>query len=220
MQPKTVCPKCRQVIPLDDINVATDIALCRNCAETWKFSDLIDEDEIDFRPTNSPPGTWYREIPPRAFEVGVSTRSGVAFFLVPFMCVWSGFSLGGIYGTQIVKKHFDLSSSLFGIPFLLGTVLFGSFALMSVCGKIVVRVDGEQGVVFYGVGPFGWKRRFNWRNVTAIRRTQKYGGENGPYQVITLEGEKKLNFGTGIKSERLDFMLAALRKKWRETSHS
>jgi len=36
-----VCPLCRSAIAIDDINVATDIALCRRCSKTFSFSELI-----------------------------------------------------------------------------------------------------------------------------------------------------------------------------------
>lgn len=220
MRSKTLCPKCRLGIPLEDVNVSTDLALCRQCGQTWSYADLVDDSEtLDFNLMNPPKGAWFREIPPRGFVAGVSTRSPIALFLVPFMCVWSGFSLGGIYGTQFVKGEFSLTQSLFGIPFLLGTLLFGSIAIMSVCGKVVVSVDGDGGTIFSGVGPLGWRRRFNWRKVSAIRRTEKRGNRGSTSQQLTLEGEERLNFASGVKEERLDFMLAALRKKWRGSGH-
>jgi hypothetical protein len=219
MQAKISCPKCRSEIPLDDVNVATDIALCRNCGQTWSYADLIGDNMADVDLMNPPKGSWYREQPPRRFEIGSSTRSPSAFFLVPFMCVWSGFSLGGIYGSQFTKGHFELGQSLFGIPFILGTLLFGSIAVMSVCGKITVAVDDDEGILFMGVGPIGWRRRFNWRKVTAIKCTESYNRRSVSQQ-ITFEGEKRLNFGSNLKDERLDFMLGALRKKWRESGHS
>jgi len=218
MRSKATCPKCRAEIPLEDVNVSTDLALCRQCGQTWSYADLIEDDgTADFSSLSPPGGAWFREMPPRGFEVGVSTRSPGAFFLVPFMCVWSGFSLGGIYGRQFAKGHFDLKMSLFGIPFVLGTLLFGSIAVMSVCGKVVVTVDGDDGAIFTGVGPIGWRRKFNWREVSAIRRTEKYGNRGSVLQQITFEGQKRLNFAAGVKDERLDFLFRALRRKWRES---
>ncbi len=218
MGTKIVCPKCRAEIPLEDVNVATDLALCRQCGQTWSYAELINDSKSpDFDSRTPPSGAWFREMPPGGFTVGVSTRSPVAFFLVPFMCVWSGFSLGGIYGTQFHKGQFNFGMSLFGIPFILGTLLFGSIAVMSVCGKVTVTVEGDNGVIFTGVGPIGWRRRFNWRNVSAIRRSEKYGNRGSVSHQITLEGEKRLNFAAGVKDDRLDFMLATLRRKWRES---
>jgi hypothetical protein len=198
MQSKIICPKCRAEIPLEDVNVATDLALCRQCGQTWNYSELIQDSEVaNFVLQTPPKGVWFRETSPSAFEVGVSTRSAVAFFLVPFMCVWSGVSLGGIYGTQIAKKHFDLTASLFGIPFALGTLVVGGVAIMSICGKIVVTVEGDDGAIFNGVGPIGWRRRFNWRAVSAIRRTEKTGNRGSISKQITLEGGKQISFAAG-----------------------
>lgn len=67
-----------------------------------------------------------------------------------------GGALGGIYGSQIMAGEFNLMLSLFGIPFVLGTLFLGSIALMTVCGKVVVSTSYDQGKIFTGVGPFGW----------------------------------------------------------------
>ncbi len=128
------------------------------------------------------------------------------------MCVWSGFSLGGIYGTQIYHGKFNLGMSLFGIPFVLGTLFLGSMAVMSACGKVTLQVIGNEGTVFTGVGPIGWRRRFQWNEVTGIRRTIRYGNRGSSSEQITLEGTKKINFGSGINAERLEFILSALRQ--------
>jgi ribosomal protein L40E len=219
MHSKAICPKCRAEIPLEDVNVAKDIALCRRCGTTSNYAEVIEDAETAFDPMKPPRGTWFREQPPLEFEVGASTRSAAALFLVPFMCVWSGFSLGGIYGTQFAKGHFDLFQSLFGIPFILGTLFFGGMAVMTVCGKVVVNVNGDQGAVFTGVGPIGWRRRFSWREVTGMRRTMAYSNRRMPSPQITFEGTRPISFGTGVKQERLDFMLTMLRKQWRESGH-
>lgn len=209
---KTRCPKCRVEIPLDDVNVAANIALCRRCEESFAFSELLEEQEAGPVDLNQPPkGAWFRRTP-GGFEVGSTTRSAAALFLVPFMCVWSGASLGGIYGSQIMKGKFELGQSLFGIPFLLGTLLFGSIAVMAVVGKIVVRVDGKNGEVFTGVGPIGWRRKFQRDDVTGVRRSQRRGSKGQVSDQITIEGRKTINFGAGMKTERMTFMLAALRQ--------
>ena len=220
MRSKLICLKCRSEIPLADVNVSTDIALCRQCGQTWSYADLLaDRESADINTMEPPRGAWFNDLSPGTFEVGVSTRSAAALFLVPFMCVWSGFSLGGIYGSQFIKGQFDPKLSLFGIPSVLGTLLFGSIALMTVCGKVVVKVDGENGTVFTGVGPIGWRRRFNWRGVSAVRCTESHGRRGSVSKHVRFEGEKSLAFATGVKDERLNFMLAVLRRKWQESRH-
>jgi len=58
--------------------------------------------------------------------------------------------------------------SLFGLPFVAGTVLFGSIMLMTIVGKVTIRVDDSDGVIFTGVGSFGWSRRFRWDDVNRV----------------------------------------------------
>jgi hypothetical protein len=137
----------------------------------------------------------------------------IAIFLVPFMCVWSGFSLGGIYGTQIVDGKFNLVLSLFGIPFVIGTLLFGSIAVMSVCGKITLTVDNNLGRLFAGVGPIGWTRQFDWASITRIEEDRlgyNYSGSHG--LVIALIGKTRLKFGSMLREPRRYFLLQGLRK--------
>jgi hypothetical protein len=108
---KILCPRCRTEISLEDVNVSKDLALCRQCGQTWSYADLNEESKVsNFVPSEAPSGTWYLETGLRTFEIGATTRSPIAFFLVPFMCIWSGFSLGGIYGTQFSKGHFNLAA--------------------------------------------------------------------------------------------------------------
>lgn len=210
-QMNVICPKCQRRIALEDVNVSTDLALCRSCQQTYAFSELVESQPSPSVNLNQPPGGAWLRRDMNSFEVGATTRSASAIFLVPFMCVWSGFSLGGIYGTQIINGKFNLMMSLFGIPFVLGTLLFGSLAAMSVCGKITVQVSGKQGTIFTGIGPIGFRRRFEWDGITAIRRTEHTGNRGAVSNQITFEGRKQINFGSGLKTERLEFMLNALR---------
>src|SRR5574340_1738288 len=101
------CPGCGSTIPLEDINVAKDLALCRTCGKTWSFSAARSAREI---------GALDLEQPPRGVRVrteydGTTTilyrrRSGALIFLIPFTLFWGGLSLGGIYGSQIKQGRF------------------------------------------------------------------------------------------------------------------
>jgi hypothetical protein len=211
---QVVCPRCDRVLSGDDMNVVTDLARCPNCAEVFKLSSLVEVNEAGSVDLNDPPkGAWYRE-EFHGFEVGATTRHPIAFFLVPFLCVWSGGSLGGIYGTQIAKGRFDPFISLFGIPFLLGTLLFGSIAFMAVCGKVVVRVLDNEGEVFIGIGAIGWRRRFHSKQISTITQESSisYTHHNlQPSKTIVLGGPHKLRFGSGLSEVRRDFIANVLR---------
>lgn len=210
---KAICPKCTAAIPAAQMNVATDVAVCLACDELFALSSIVATQDIasEFDINDPPKGAWFYD-DFREWRIGASTRSPAAFFLIPFMCVWSGFSLGGIYGTQIATGEFDLGTSLFGIPFVLGTLLFGGIAVMTVCGRIELIVADSDGRLFTGVGPFGWTRRFDWSEVTRIEEDVPgygYSGSNG--QVISLVGKSRMKFGSMISEARRYYLLQGLR---------
>jgi hypothetical protein len=220
------CPTCRAKIATDDINVSTDVALCRSCGNTFHISEILGgtssilaslvnsvvppSGPVDL---NSPPsGAWYR---PEAdgFTAAASTRSWSALFLVPFTCVWAGGSMFGIYGTQIIKGHFNLPMSLFGLPFLIGSCFLVSFCAMMTLGKVSVSVHGDRLAVFTGIGPFGITRTASLSEFKTISEDFASGAMNNnrTSRVIRLEGSRSMAFGSMLSTERRYFLLAALR---------
>jgi hypothetical protein len=210
---KVQCPKCHANVPPANVNVAADAVWCAGCNEAFALSDLTRKGTEDRAPIEVPPepprGAWF-EKNFDGWEVGATTRSPIAFFLVPFMCVWSGGSLGGIYGSQMASGQFNLVMSLFGIPFILGTLLFGSIALMAVCGKVVVRVRGEQGEVFVGVWCLGWRRRFDPAGIHRVYENER-PGRRGNSTEIVMEGDERITLASGLNDNRRYFMLQVLR---------
>ena len=95
-------------------------------------------------------------------------------------------------------------------------MLFWSIALMAVCGKMVVSVNGDQGKIFTGVGSVGWTRKFKWSGIREVQENTRYGSKGGIYHVIVLEGDTRISFGSGIKESRLYFMENALRAMLRK----
>ncbi len=208
-----ICPTCSAPYPPESINVQTDVAHCPQCNNFTHPSQLLSQDTKPEVITAPPPGAWYRE-GIHETVVGATTRSPIAFFMVPFMCVWSGFSLGGIYGTQIAKGEFSLLMSLFGLPFVAGSVLFWSITLMAICGKSEVRLRGQRGEVFVGIGSIGWKRRFDFADVDAVVESMsstRYPGRDHNGGVIELNGKSTLRFGSNLSEARRYFILHSLR---------
>ena len=106
------------------------------------------------------------------FRLSLSTRSCIAFFLVPFTLVWAGGSLGGIYGTQIVQGKFNWMMSLFGIPFLLGSVALIGLTIMTVAGRTVVELAGGKFSVRTGALGVYRTKSAAWRDVRSCRLTE------------------------------------------------
>lgn len=220
------CPSCRARIATDDINVSTDVALCRSCGNSFHASEALGAASPMFSSLmaslappsglvdlNAPPsGAWYTPVAD-GFTAGASTRSWSALFLVPFTCVWAGGSMFGIYGTQILKGHFNLPMSLFGLPFLIGSCFLVSFCAMMTVGKITVSVHGDRLAVFTGVGPFGITRTGSLSDFKTVSEDLGFvtANTNRTSRVIRLEGSRSMAFGSMLSNERRHFLAGALR---------
>jgi hypothetical protein len=90
--PTPTCSKCRRVIPSDDINVAQDVAYCRQCNISYRLSDLTSGNDFGISvDLNRPPkGAWYRS-DGGGTVIGATNRSlGAAFGLLFFALFWNG----------------------------------------------------------------------------------------------------------------------------------
>lgn len=216
---KLICSECDRPIPSANINVAADVAVCPACDEAFTISELLARggDVDDFDPHDPPKGAWFEDTG-LDWEVGATTRSWFALFIVPFTCVWSGGSMAGIYGTQFWEGKFDLTRSLFGIPFAIGTLFLVSLAAMTICGKFKIAVQGHEGRVFTGVGPIGWTRRFDWSQIKAIEEdymSHQQAGSSG--RLISLVGQARLNCASMVSDSRRYFIMQVLRMQLRQS---
>lgn len=221
------CPTCKSRIPSENINISADIAQCAECGLVFKISENIGsnpkpkEEEIDpnFDISNPPSGAWIKQEQGELI-IGVSTRSPLAFFLVPFMLVWSGGSLGGIYGTQIMEGRFDLFMSLFGIPFLLGSVIFWAVALMAIWGKVEITLDHADGKIFTGIGKLGLTKHFSLNDISSVKESQTIGNKGSISYNIALEGKDRISFGTGLNDSKRYYLLNAMKKILNDKKHN
>ncbi|MDW7693631.1 hypothetical protein R9C00_02660 [Flammeovirgaceae bacterium SG7u.111] len=107
--------------------------------------------------------------------------------------------------------------SLFGIPFLIGSVIFWSLALMSIWGKVEVTFDKRGGKVFTGLWQIGLTKRFAWEDISKVTEAQSgYSAKNGfknrtSGTVIRLEGKKRISFGVGLNESRRYYLLMAVK---------
>jgi hypothetical protein len=218
------CPDCGLPIPAVEVAPAAGLAVCRFCERTYSLAACQEAAPIENRPELAPGP------PPKGvtvtegmdgFRVAVSTRSCLAFFLVPFTLFWAGGSLGGIYGTQIAKGEFNLLLSLFGIPFLIGSVFLIGFTLLTVAGSHVVELKGGRLESYVSVLGFRRGRSVNWADVESVRLTETSRRSRGRYVVtheveIAVRGEKPLALGSGADRDLLQwavrFLAARIRR--------
>lgn len=213
------CPSCRSQVPNENINIAANIAQCEACDLVFKISDTVaptksslsssQDIDLSFDINNPPKGVWIRNKSGQLI-IHSTTRSAIAFFLVPFMLVWSGGSLGGIYGPQILSGEFNLFLSLFGIPFLLGSVLFWGIALMSIWGKVVITLDNNDGRIFTGIGKIGYTKRFALDKIKTVREEETRGNKGATQRTILLEGQERVSFGSNLSDSRRYYVLKTL----------
>ena len=107
-----------------------------------------------------------------------------------------------------ISGRFDLTMSLFGIPFLIGSTIFWAIGLMNAFGKISLTVINNEGNIFTGIGATGFQRKFNWRNIKSV--SEKNEGKNNTS--IVLEGKERVVFGNMLNSERRYFVIELLKK--------
>lgn len=109
-----------------------------------------------------------------------------------------------------------LGGLLFGCLFLTPFVLVGIgvaiAALLGLFGHQSVRLRGPEGVLFTGIGPVGWRRRFDASQVKAVRFVESRTESNGQRQkLIAIEGETKtVKFGSMLTDQRRIWLGGAL----------
>jgi hypothetical protein len=107
---------------------------------------------------------------------------------------------------------------LFLSPFIvIGISMVGAF-FMSVGGKTEIKMDRNEGSVFTGVGPIGYRRRFLIADVSDVRIDDNHwrdsdGDRQGKtFIVIAMKEGKSIRLGSMLSGERRKFLAALLRK--------
>jgi hypothetical protein len=213
--PGYTCAHCGKNIDLADTNVATDIALCRSCGQNMPFSSLTGIREIATVDLAAPPkGVRVERSLIDGIEVTYRKIPFTVFFLIPFTALWSGFSLWGIYGSQIAKGKFDLSASLAGLPFLIGTIILLSVITFMLFGRWRITLGRGLCRIFLGIGPFGWPRQISLAPDTTVRlQPGKTRINNVPQRdIVITTGEKQLKFGAMLPEPVRVFLAAVIER--------
>ena len=204
------CPDCGLPIETADLAPAQGVAVCRFCEKPFPLAacqEAVPFERRNLVPEHNIPKGVTLEETMDGFRLTLSTRSCIAFFLVPFTLFWAGGSLGGLYGTQIAKGEFNLMMSLFGLPFLAGSVLLIGLTVMTVAGRCVVELAGGKFSIRTGALGFYRTQSAAWDDVLSCRLTEaSRRGRNSystTYQVeVATEGGKTLKLGgTGAERE-------------------
>ncbi|MDX2132168.1 MAG: hypothetical protein SFY69_08955 [Planctomycetota bacterium] len=235
------CPTCRVCIDVSDVNIAEGVGLCRGCGKVFRLSRLVEASEgesLREAAVGEPPeGCWATDDGVE-IVVGASTRSvGGAIGTLAVSLFWNGivsvFVLLAISGTikaagftppgwfpapMMNGSGMGLGMTIFLWIFLtpfivIGLAMLGAF-VMSLGGRVEVRVRDAAGELFTGIGPVGWTRRFHAAGVTRVavehRRWKDSDGDARSKQEIVVEADRTLRFGSYLPDERRTFVAGKL----------
>jgi hypothetical protein len=204
------CPGCGLPIEVADLAPAQGVAVCRFCEKPYPLAacqQAVPYEQRNIVPEQVlPKGVTLAETMD-GFRLTLSTRSCVAFFLVPFTMFWAGGSVGGIYGMQIAKGEFNLWISLFGLPFLVGSIFLIAITVMTVAGRCVVELAGGKFSIRTGALGVYRTQSAAWDDVVSCRLTEATSRGRSSYTTtyqveVEVEGGKPLRFGgTGAERE-------------------
>jgi hypothetical protein len=233
------CPKCRQIIGGDDINVGKDLAYCRPCNTAHALSELFDDSAlggpVDLK--DPPPGVTC-ETGPRETVIAASHRSwaqalgllglclfwnGIVSVFVMFALTGTLYQLGVALPAWVPKMNNDgqpigvgelIFLWLFLTPFIAVGAAIAMGFVSTLAGKTEVRIGRDAGAVFVGIGRLGWTRRFAPAHIQKIELVRRANQNNGEQLEIHLEQEngKRIKFGSLLKEERQAFIVSALRQ--------
>jgi len=205
---EVLCPSCKRNIQSEHINVAKDTAYCSSCKNVTALSALVSSTaSSSFNPGSSVRGVTVID---QSYSWSIEARhlGPAAIFFIIFTALWSGGSLSGIYGPQIAKGELDLEQALFGLPFLIGTIVLVTFTLMNLFGRTIISNENGKAFIFTGIGKIGWYRRFDWNSIDRVSESSNTQNKN-----ISLEGGTRISLGWGLSNEKLYFIANYLRSK-------
>ncbi len=215
---KLICPDCGKVIDAEDISMKEDLALCKECNEAYPIGLCRpDKNDFDQNILLDPPSGCSVENGYDGAIIHISQRSLAALlFLIPFTCIWGGGSLGGIYGSQIKKGTFEWGISLFGLPFLIGTIVLVSVCVYCIFGRVRIKVDGYQLHYFNGIPGIGFKKTVEIGQIKNIVIETSSGRTNGKVQKKLVlkgdfpKGKNEISLMSTTNYDRLEFARSAL----------
>jgi hypothetical protein len=198
------CSACGAALAMDDVNVSADVGLCRACGRSGSFLmessvPVLSDEEIARPPKRI---SLHRDFGD-ALSIVVRPKKGLLLFLLPFTAFWSGGSMAGIYVVPLLRGEFDWKAGLFGLPFLLGTVLLVSIILYLLFGKTTVTL--KKGLVTLHTGVFGRGRTKELvceKGTVVTLEPSSYRVNNvRQSEVVVSSGGKQLRFGAASLSD-------------------
>ena len=236
------CPSCETLLPSESINITEGVALCPSCGKLARLSDVIDYERPSKEIVNNPPPGCTLTNDIHSTLIRISLRSFGGFLGALFVCLfWNGITsifvliaLAGLYTNLVgplpasfpapqMDDNMELGMTLFLCLFLTPFVLIGlgmlGAVLLSMMGSIVVRIGRDWATVKTGVGPIGYTRRFDPRQVRSITTGQtKWKSNDETKPLIEIKADRTVRFAAGLEEAKRDWLVAVLRRLLKDTN--
>lgn len=99
----------------------------------------------------------------------------------------------------------------FLIPFVLVGIGTAIAAIMGLVGRVTITLRGQEATAFTGVGPIGWRRRFDASSVRTVRIRESGSSTNDqPNKHIVIEADKTVKIGLLLSDKRRRWLAGVL----------
>ncbi len=157
-----MCPHCGAVIPAEDVNVAQDVALCRGCGQTSRFSDLVRDEEDAAVNLDKIPKRMSVLKTMHGLEVSCKHKKSTAIFFIIFALFWD--AIVSIFVVQCINGFLsgegDWFMCLFLVPFVTVGVAVPMVVIYLLFGHMKLKLNPGWEELYYGVGGIGRRKNF------------------------------------------------------------
>lgn len=202
------CPACGSSIPLNDINISQNIALCRACGKSFPFDELVNaqnEEQI----LSSPPKHLKITKTPQGLTLTYRKGGFVRIFLIIFALVWTV----AIWGAMI-PQMIESDSLLFCLPFVIIDIIVVVAAAFSLSGKSTITVSPGKGTYFAGAFGIGLARQFDLTSETRFGEKTIGHSNNTPIKAMTVTNpsRKSVTIGHFMAEDTYPYLKAIFRQ--------
>jgi hypothetical protein len=229
---KLICPRCRDEIPPEDINVAGNLAHCKACNEAFALAG--DDVARVERPANAR-AMLLREPERLAVAFPRGGFKGVGCFFTFFALFWNAITwtfvvvmlaelLTSSSGQpQAVSKGFGAFGLLFLIPFVVIGLVTAVIALYCLFGETTLALDRERGVLQRKL--FRWKHEkgFLVADITAVRIAEAYKQNERPVYgvgIVLRDKRMPLVFASHLAEDEKAWLVGEVHAFWKEMTRA
>lgn len=237
-----LCPKCNQGLPPEDVNVAKDVAFCRNCNEAFAISAQVAGTSGPSRvpePSSTTVVLTRDEqriaavIPPQGFK-------GAGCFLGFFALFWNGITwtvflgfVGALFGAVSSKNSIAPWMAVFFIPHMAIGIGVAIAALYAIKGDVALAMDKENVLLQRRLFGYTWSRSMSFAMISDVRLTEAYRSNGRSVQGIgfhfekavplnahstspvkSFAGKRAMTFGSGLTDEEKAWLLGEFHDYW------